>query len=141
MMQHVVADLVVLPDADQFLALRIDGRLAQAPGEADAQLLLLRARRCPLILPRELGAQVRGEFGRGAFRHRERLDGKHCGRAIVQRSGYRSEPDRWEQRGPAYYRHVGSWQRDDHFKEPKMKKEKKAKHHKEGRGRGGKHDD
>lgn len=62
------------------------------------------------------------------------------GRSIVQRSGYRWEPDRWEQRGPAYYRHVGSWERDDHFKTPKMKKEKKSKHDDEDRGRGGKHD-
>ena len=34
------------------------------------------------------------------------------GRSIVQRTGYRWQPDQWEQRGPAYYRQEGRWERD-----------------------------
>jgi hypothetical protein len=44
------------------------------------------------------------------------------GRPIVQREGYRWEPDRWEQRGNGYYRHEGRWEQE------KQKKPKKAKH-------------
>jgi len=50
------------------------------------------------------------------------------GRTIVQRVGYRWEPDRWEQRGNAYYRHPGDWKHDSGYKAVKVKKEKKLKH-------------
>lgn len=62
------------------------------------------------------------------------------GRPIVQRVGYRWEPDRWEQRGTTYYRHEGRW---EHEKAKKPKKEKKEKHghndnghHGKGHGKG-----
>lgn len=68
------------------------------------------------------------------------------GRTIVQRVGYRWEPDRWEQRDRNYYRHPGRWERDAGFKAVKMKKEKMPKHwdkrddgDKSGSGNGGKH--
>jgi len=68
------------------------------------------------------------------------------GRPIVERVGYRWEPDRWEQRGPAYYRHPGRWERDANFKAVKVKKTKKLKHRdndgdddERGRGSAGKH--
>jgi len=64
------------------------------------------------------------------------------GRSIVQRTGYRWEPDRWEQRGSTYYRHEGNWARDVNYKTPKAKKAKKSKHdgdNDQGRGKGGKH--
>ena len=54
------------------------------------------------------------------------------GRSIMQRTGYRWEPDRWEQRDHAYQRHPGYWQRDVGYtvvKEKKEKKQKKDKHH------------
>jgi hypothetical protein len=35
------------------------------------------------------------------------------GRSIMQRPGYRWEPDRWEQRGNGYYRQPGNWARDN----------------------------
>jgi hypothetical protein len=38
------------------------------------------------------------------------------GHSMVQRTGYRWEPDRWEQRGNGYYRHPGSWARDNDFR-------------------------
>jgi hypothetical protein len=38
------------------------------------------------------------------------------GRPIMQREGYRWEPDRWEQRGSGYYRTVGNWQRDNAYR-------------------------
>ena len=71
------------------------------------------------------------------------------GRTIVQRQGYNWEPDRWEQRNGGYYRDVGHWQRDKHYKLVKVKHEKKYKdedrdHHDNGRhghGNKGKHDD
>jgi YXWGXW repeat-containing protein len=65
------------------------------------------------------------------------------GRSIVQRVGYRWEPDRWEQRNRTYYRTAGHWQHDNDFRPVKMKKEKKHKDHDNNgrRGRGGKHDD
>lgn len=49
------------------------------------------------------------------------------GRPIVQREGYRWEPDRWEQRDQNYYRTAGHWQRDHDYKPAKVKKEKKDK--------------
>lgn len=68
------------------------------------------------------------------------------GRTIVERVGYRWEPDRWEQRDHAYYRHPGRWERDADFKPVKVKKEKKAKRRdnegdngEHGRGHAGKH--
>jgi len=57
------------------------------------------------------------------------------GRAILQRQGYRWEPDRWEQRDRTYYRTEGQWVRDKHYKPVKVKKEKKEKKQK-----GNKHD-
>lgn len=48
------------------------------------------------------------------------------GRSMVQRMGYRWEPDRWEQRGGAYYRHPGKWARDDNFTPPKAQKSNNA---------------
>jgi len=33
------------------------------------------------------------------------------GRAIVQREGYRWEPDRWDQRDRGYFRTAGHWER------------------------------
>ena len=49
------------------------------------------------------------------------------GRAIVQREGYRWQPDRWEQRDQAYYRSAGYWERDQGYKPVKVKKQKKSK--------------
>ena len=46
------------------------------------------------------------------------------GRTIVQREGYRWEPDRWDQRDRNYYRTAGHWQRDNDYKPAKVKKEK-----------------
>ncbi len=34
------------------------------------------------------------------------------GRTMVQRAGYRWEPDVWEQRDNRYYRHPGRWERN-----------------------------
>jgi hypothetical protein len=50
------------------------------------------------------------------------------GRTIVQRVGYRWEPDRWEQRGQVYYRHPGRWQHDAGYQVIQLKKAKKDKH-------------
>nr|MDP2192320.1 hypothetical protein [Rhodoferax sp.] len=50
------------------------------------------------------------------------------GRTVVQRVGYRWEPDRWEQRDRVYYRYPGRWERDVDYKVIKVKKEKKSKH-------------
>ena len=74
------------------------------------------------------------------------------GRPIVQRSGYRWEPDRWEHRDGRYFRHEGQWERDAGYRVVKVKKEKKEKFkdrdddddddHGRGKGRKhGKHDD
>ncbi|MBP9906076.1 MAG: YXWGXW repeat-containing protein [Rhodoferax sp.] len=41
------------------------------------------------------------------------------GRAIVQRQGYRWEPDRWEQRGNIYYRQPGNWSRESQYQPPR----------------------
>ena len=49
------------------------------------------------------------------------------GRPIVQREGYRWEPDRWDQRDRGYYRTAGHWQPDHDYKPTKVKKEKKDK--------------
>jgi hypothetical protein len=49
------------------------------------------------------------------------------GRTIVQREGYRWEPDRWDQRDRNYYRTAGHWQRDHDYKPAKAKKAKKDK--------------
>lgn len=66
------------------------------------------------------------------------------GRSIVQRDGYRWEPDRWDQRSNGYYRTVGHWEHDKNYKAVKVKKEKKQKgwNHDNGRrGKGKKNDD
>jgi hypothetical protein len=68
------------------------------------------------------------------------------GRSIVQRPGYRWEPDRWEQRDHGYYRQPGRWERDADYKVAKAKHEKQPKHMDKGgdhakHGKGGKHDD
>ncbi len=64
------------------------------------------------------------------------------GRSIVQRVGYRWEPDRWEQRGNGYYRQPGNWIRTAYYAPVPMDKVKKPKHwksDKHGRtGQGGK---
>ncbi len=60
------------------------------------------------------------------------------GRTIVQRSGYRWEPDRWEQRGDGYYRHPGNWARENTVapvQYQKMKKPKNRPHNKSREGR------
>lgn len=50
------------------------------------------------------------------------------GRTIVQRVGYRWEPDRWEQRNRVYYRHPGRWERDAGHAVVKIKNEKMPRH-------------
>jgi len=75
------------------------------------------------------------------------------GRTIVHRVGYRWEPDRWDQRNGAYYRHPGRWERDADYRAVKVKNERKPKHQDNDRdnderghgnsgkhGNGGKHD-
>jgi len=49
------------------------------------------------------------------------------GRAIVQREGYRWEPDRWEERDRTYFRRAGYWERDHDYGPVKVEKEKKHK--------------
>lgn len=49
------------------------------------------------------------------------------GRTIVQREGFRWEPDRWDERDRKFFRTAGHWQRDGNFKPVKVKKEKKHK--------------
>lgn len=49
------------------------------------------------------------------------------GRTIVQRTGYRWEPDRWEQRGDGYYRQPGSWARDNDNRPVQFQKANKWK--------------
>jgi len=61
------------------------------------------------------------------------------GRRIVERTGYRWVPDRWEERGSGYYRHPGNWERDANYKVVKAKKEKKRKH-RDNRGDDNEHD-
>ena len=40
------------------------------------------------------------------------------GRTMVQRIGYRWEPDVWEQRNNTYYRHAGRWERESGYRAP-----------------------
>src|SRR3990170_2745688 len=47
------------------------------------------------------------------------------GRSIVQRTGYRWAPDRWDQRSTSYYRTAGHWERDNGYKPFKAKKQEK----------------
>lgn len=54
------------------------------------------------------------------------------GRTIVQRVGYRWEPDRWEQRGNGYYRQPGNWVRATQYAPQPMERDKKPKHWKKG---------
>lgn len=73
------------------------------------------------------------------------------GRPIVQRQGFRWEPDRWEQRDRTFIRSAGHWERDHDHKHVKIKKQKKHKdrddddHDDRGKhgkhGKGGKHRD
>lgn len=56
------------------------------------------------------------------------------GRSMVQRAGYRWEPDRWEQRDGNYNRQVGRWERDLPMKPMKMQKAR----HDNGHGNNGK---
>lgn len=61
------------------------------------------------------------------------------GRPIMQREGYRWDPDGWDHRDGKYFRKAGHWERDhDHTKwkkEKKHKKFKEDKHHDNGRGK------
>jgi len=50
------------------------------------------------------------------------------GRSMVQRAGYRWEPDRWEQRNGVYSRLAGRWERDMAPPPIKTMKMQKAKH-------------
>ena len=43
------------------------------------------------------------------------------GRTIVQREGYRWEPDRWEQRGSTFHRAAGHWENDRGYEPVKLK--------------------
>lgn len=66
------------------------------------------------------------------------------GRSIMQRTGYRWEADRWEQRNNVYYRYPGRWERDASYQVIEVKKAKKSKHwdnrmQMEERGKSGKH--
>lgn len=62
------------------------------------------------------------------------------GRPIMQRTGYKWAPDRWEQRNGSYYRTSGHWEHDKGYKPVKVKKEKKQKfsngHDNSGKNRG-----
>ena len=61
------------------------------------------------------------------------------GRSIVQRSGYRWEPDRWDQRNSAYYQTPGHWQRDGYLVvTPQRKPPKYKEHNGNGKGNGNK---
>jgi YXWGXW repeat-containing protein len=46
------------------------------------------------------------------------------GRSIAQREGYRWEPDRWEQHDRGYVRTTGHWERDNGYRQVKMKNER-----------------
>jgi hypothetical protein len=50
------------------------------------------------------------------------------GRSMVQRTGYRWEPDRWEQHNGIYSRQVGRWERDLAPPPVKAMKMQKTKH-------------
>lgn len=61
------------------------------------------------------------------------------GRPIMQREGYRWDPDGWDHRDGKYFRKAGHWERDNGHtkwkKEKKHKKFKEDKHHDNGRGK------
>jgi hypothetical protein len=61
------------------------------------------------------------------------------GRTMVQRAGYRWEPDRWEQRDGNYSRKVGRWEPDMAMQAVPVKGMKKPKH-KQGQTHNGKPD-
>ncbi len=42
------------------------------------------------------------------------------GRAMLQRTGYRWQPDRWEQRGDSYYRQPGNWAHSGQVQSPRV---------------------
>ncbi len=67
------------------------------------------------------------------------------GRSIVQRDGYRWEPDRWDQRDRGYYRTAGHWESERGYKPAKFEKEGKhmgrGHDNGHGRGKGNKHGD
>jgi len=48
------------------------------------------------------------------------------GRTIVQRIGYRWQPDRWKQRGDSYYRQPGNWARDPLLQAPAGRQAQRA---------------
>ncbi|MDD5030399.1 MAG: YXWGXW repeat-containing protein [Rhodoferax sp.] len=50
------------------------------------------------------------------------------GRPLLQRTGYRWEPDRWEQHNGNFVRQPGRWEHDESFPAAKFQKPKKAKH-------------
>ena len=54
------------------------------------------------------------------------------GRTIVQRTGYRWEPERWEQRGNTYYQQTGRWVPDTNYQVVKEHKAQKIKPHDKG---------
>ena len=58
------------------------------------------------------------------------------GRSLVQRVGYRWEPDRWEQRDRVYYRQPGHWEPDREYKAHKVKKDKSWKNERDDREHG-----
>ena len=59
------------------------------------------------------------------------------GRQIVERPGYRWDPDRWDQRDGHYIRSVGHWAQDPGYRKVKVKKDK---HNGHGKGHGKGHD-
>ncbi len=60
------------------------------------------------------------------------------GRQIVERPGYRWDPDRWDRRDGHYIRSVGHWTRDPGYREVKVKKPKHHdKKHDKGHGKHG----
>lgn len=58
------------------------------------------------------------------------------GRTIVQRVGYRWEPDHWEQRGNGYYRQPGNWIRVTQYAPAQPHNDKKPKHWKNDKNNG-----
>jgi len=63
----------------------------------------------PLLMPGQLWAP-----GYWAWH-----DNRHIwirGRPLMQRVGYRWEPDMWEQRNNLYYRHPGRWERNTGYR-------------------------
>lgn len=66
------------------------------------------------------------------------------GRTIAQRTGYRWDADRWENRDGRYFRQAGRWERDAGYRVAKVKKDKRFKHgdgegHGKGHAKHGKH--